>query len=362
MRATVSVSDLKNTLKRAKLVNRSRGFSDYLIEARRGAGIRVTAANEGVVVALRLPADVRNDGAAVVDRQVFGKLVTKLDKSRITAELWVDKDALIFDSGVRHTIPARPVDGWPTTGPHTISGESVRLATGLLKKVLQVASTDSSRPLLTGVVIRGNEVCATDSYRMAVARLQHALFGETAGIGELVIPREPLEAICKEAESVVITASPDVEWAMLRPETVRWPDEQWTVRLKQGKFPDCEKLVGDLWTPAPGIIIERPAFDDALTAVSVLIPDKTTPVRLFKADDGVKLMVTTGGSVSEAVVPGVWMAQAEMVAFNPFHLAGLLKVSGSSTLIAATAEHRPWALRDDDGQVAILYALMPVRV
>ena len=189
-------------------------------------------------------------------------------------------------------------------------------ATGLaeaLRQVVRAASSEDSRPILTGVLMAaeqgGLRLVATDSYRLAVRDLP--------GIGVLpegqkvLVPSRALaelqRLLSSAAKAVTApapaadegtdggTAAAAVPAAVLRlgdhDATFEVGPVKLTTRLIEGEFPNYRQLIPNDYPNR--LIVGRDALLDAVRRVKLLARDATTPVRIALRPDGIELTVIT---------------------------------------------------------------------
>src|SRR5206468_7274061 len=141
------------------------------------------------------------------------------------------------------SVRTHPAGDFPRLPP--ISGEAVKLpATGLteaLRQVVRAASSEDSRPILTGVLMAaeqgGLRLVATDSYRLAVRDLP--------GIGVLregqrvLVPSRALS----ELQRLLGSAAGEVHLRLGEHDaTFELGTTRLTTRLIEGEFPNYRQL------------------------------------------------------------------------------------------------------------------------
>jgi len=265
-----------------------------------------------------------------------------------------------------------------------VSGDAVQLpATGLaeaLRQVVRAASSEDSRPILTGVLMAaeagGLRLVATDSYRLAVRDLP--------GVGVLredqrvLVPSRALAELQRLLSGAAKAASPPAGTdgangteAPAAPAVVLRLGEhdatfelgsvRLTTRLIEGDFPNYRQLIPRDYPNS--LIVGRDALLDAVRRVKLMVRDPNTPVRIAMRSDGIELTVITQdwGQATEEV-DAKYEGAEMVVAFNPNYLIeGVEAVTSDEVQLETLDALKPATLKPTEGS-DYLYLLMPVRV
>ncbi|MFB0901767.1 MAG: DNA polymerase III subunit beta, partial [Acidimicrobiales bacterium] len=149
----------------------------YLVLA--GDELVVTGSDLELTIARTLEVNGEVDGSAVVPAKLLIDVVRSLEPGAIELDL-NELDLTIRGGRSEFSIRTIPTDEFPqlvsAEGPAvTIEAASFVAA---LRQVVPAASSDDSRPILTGVLLTPNEgglrLVATDSYRLAVSDIPGA--------------------------------------------------------------------------------------------------------------------------------------------------------------------------------------------
>ncbi len=382
-----------------------------------GDDLRVVGTDLDLTIQVSVGVSVSTPGVVVAPGRLVTDIVRALDPGAVTVESDNDDDELRISSGRSHfAVRTHPAGDFPRLPP--ISGEAVRLpATGLteaLRQVVRAASSEDSRPILTGVLMAaeqgGLRLVATDSYRLAVRDLpgigvlredQHVLVPSRA-LAELqrlltsaaknsaaapppVVP--PPVADAPAAEGAVVTADPAGPDAAAGPATAAGPDTssagedgpaailrlgehdatfelgsvKLTTRLIEGDFPNYRALIPSNYPNS--LIVGRDALLDAVRRVKLMVRDPTTPVRIAMRSDGIELTVITQdwGQATEEV-DAKYEGAEMVVAFNPNYLIdGVEAITSDEVQLETLDALKPATLKPTEGS-GYLYLLMPVRV
>ena len=204
------------------------------------AKLIVAATNLEVVIVDTIGAKVEEQGAITVPAKLLAEFVNNLPKTNVNIET-DDSKIKITAGGYKSTINSQKADDYPAIPDSTEEGEFTILS-DLLKSAISetvlVTSTDTTRPILTGVyfhTIDGNlYLAATDGYRLAERKVA-AVEGDI----NMIVPADALQDAMRVASSV-------------KEVTVRYSDDQIsfiaedarvTSRLIDGKFISYRQLI-----------------------------------------------------------------------------------------------------------------------
>jgi DNA polymerase-3 subunit beta len=333
------------------------------------------------------------DGQAVVPARLMVDIVRALEPGAVLVEAGED-DVVVSMGRSRFVVRSFPVEEFPTLPepmPATAQLPAGALAEAL-RQVVRAASTDDSRPLLTGVLVaaveEGLRLVATDSYRLAWRDLP-GVVGLPSAVEQLLVPARALQELQRLLQGLARgsggsskpsgadEAHPGVEGgpaggteseeavvglSVGELEASFWlPGVRLTTRLLDGRFPDYRQLVPPEYPVR--VQVPRTRLVEALRRVRLLVRDGTTPVRLVLHPDSVDLTVSSHdlGEAStevEAVVTGT----VDSMAFNPSYLIdGVEAVDAEEVVLELLDPSKPATVRAPD-RADFRYLLMPVRV
>jgi DNA polymerase III subunit beta len=229
---------------------------------------------------------------------------------------------------------------------------------GALRQVVRAASSDDSRPILTGVLLAaeagGLRLVATDSYRLAMCDIADA--SVLAEGQSVLVPSRALTEVVK-----LLAGGDEVSVQLgAREASFTVGTNRLTTRLIEGDFPNYRGLI-----PAnhPNrVTIDRAELLDALRRVR-LMAQESTPVRITMRTDEIELVAITP-EVGEAreILPASYGGQELTVAFNPQYLVDGVEVTPGEQVTLETIDAlKPALLRPVD-EPGFMYLLMPVRV
>ena len=324
-----------------------------------GNQLRLTGSDLDTTILVDKTVTGETDGVAVLPAKLIGDIARSLPAGKV--EVAVEgEDAVITAQRAQftmRTIPATEFPKLPEPGADAVVLPAAEFAEAL-RQVTVAASTEETRPILTGVQMSaegsGLRLVATDSYRLAVRDL-------------------PGTSVLREGQSVLVPSSALKELGRLlsgadeitlilgeRDATFTVDGDRLTTRLIEGEFPNYRGLI-----PASQpnrLTVGREALLDAVRRMRLLATD-ATPVRLVMRAEGLELV---------AIAQEVGQAHEELdakyegteltVAFNPEYLiAGIEVTPGDEVTLETTDAMKPALLRSIESN-DFLYLLMPVRV
>ncbi len=322
--------------------------------------LSVTGSDLDLTITSALEVDGSTDGVTVLPSKLATDIVRVLEPGAVTIEVSADEaniKAGRSEFSVR-TIPATEFPRLPDP-----EGDAVRLSTGdlaeALRQVVSAASTDESRPILTGVLMAaegdGLRLVATDSYRLAVRDLPGTSF--LADEQQVLVPSTALKELGR-----LLAGTEEVTLRLgERDAAFELPGSILVTRLIEGDFPNYRSLIPQ---SQPNLLtVGREPLLDAVRRVKVVAREPSTPVKLLMSADGLELSASAQdvGTASE-MLDAKYEGSELTVAFNPEYLqAGIEASTGDEVTLETVDALKPALLRSLDN-TDFLYLLMPVRV
>ena len=321
--------------------------------------LSLTGTDRDLTISVDVKVSGSTDGEAVIPARLAADIVKAIKPGAVSLE--VSGDSLQITSG-RSEFSIRLIasDDFPKLAAteaetFTLSAEELNDS---LQQVVLAASSDDSRPILTGVLLAsegdGLRLVATDSYRLAMRDIKNAAVLKKGQ--SVLIPSRALEELNKvldKGDKVDLQLG-DNEAAFLV------GDIKITTRLIEGEFPNYRGLIPD--SHPNKLTINRGDFLEALRRVKLLARE-STPVRLEMNSDGVELVaVTQDVGTAREFVEGKYDGSDLIVAFNPQYLAEGVEVTPGDEITLSTIDELKPALIHSVGVEDLLYLLMPVRV
>jgi DNA polymerase-3 subunit beta len=340
------------------------------------------------------------DGVVIAPGRLVTDIVRALEPGAVMVEADDDDELRISAGRSQFAVRTHAAADFPRLP--VPSGDAVTLpAAGLadaLRQVVRAASSEDSRPILTGVLMAaeagGLRLVATDSYRLAVrdlpglsvlqegqkvlvpsralSELQRLLGSTPSSPPSPSSPSSPSGGDSEaEAERPTGGAGDSAGGGVGQPViTLRLGDRDATfelgpvrlsTRLIEGEFPNYRQLIPSGYPN--NLIVPRDALLEAVRRVKLLVRDPTTPVRIALRSDGIELTVITQdwGQATEQV-DAKYEGSEMTVAFNPTYLIdGIEAITSDEARLETLDALKPATIKPTEGS-DYLYLLMPVRV
>ncbi len=201
----------------------------------------LAATNLEVAITEYIGAKVSSEGSITIPARLLSEFVANLPKGNV--DLKVDGTKLhISSENYVSTINGMLADEFPAL-PEIESAHTLTLATSLLKTAISqtilTASSDDTRPVLTGVLCHVHEgqlyFAATDGYRLSERRLM-ASQDEIRALIPASTLADVARVVPEDCDEVVLL----IDESQVR---FRMNDIEVTSRLIEGNFPDYRQLI-----------------------------------------------------------------------------------------------------------------------
>ena len=320
----------------------------------------LAATNLEIAVTQYVGSKVEAEGAITVPARLMSEFISNLPKGHVTLE--VDGTKLRIKSGTyQSTINGMLPDEFPAL-PEISANQEVTLAPSLLKRAIQqtvlVASTDDTRPVLTGVYCHTHEgqlyLAATDGYRLAERNL-----GPNEQEISAIIPAQTLQDVLR----VMSDDLPEVK-VIFDENQVRFlcDDVEITSRLIDGTFPDYRQLVPA--TSDISVMIDKSEFTRITKVASLFARESGGSVTLKASDNDQRLSIHSvasqlGENTSEAEAE---VSAAGQVTLNSRYLIeGLGCVDEPRVRFSFSGKLSPCVLTGVEAEQGYKHIIMPLK-
>lgn len=337
-------------------------LSNILFSTQKGK-LKLAATNLEMGVSLEVGAKVEKEGETTVPARMVVELISNMPPAKIDVE--AKEGALSFSSGgfsgSLATIPANEFPAIPSSGKNGVGlrGETLDI---LSRKVTFAASTDDSRPVLTGtLLVFGEKLTAvsTDGFRLSYKEIS-VEEKKKEKEERLLVPAKAIEEMSRtldgQEEKVQISFS-EKEGQIL----FSGGPAVLTSRLLAGDFPDYQKIV-----PVKTTYEMRAEKEDLVRAV------KAAAVFAREAASIVKLKVEEGRVVvaaesqqygkEEAAVDAKTEGGELEVAFNYRYLLDFLGSTDGDEIVFRTEGATAPGLFQENKDDSYKHLIMPVRL
>ena len=366
MKFTVSQSSLMKAL---TVVSKGMGgnstlpvLSGVYLRAAEGT-LELQTNNLSISIRHLVPANVEEEGAAVVSGKVLTNIVKTLPDAAITVE---DEDRMVKISCVKSTflLNTLKTSDWPEF-PEIEPERTIELPSELLgrmvDKVYRVTSKETTRQYLQGIqlTVEDNTISmvATDTIRLAVCDSSaEAAAGEPfcAEIGGQVLH----DVLAMPSMTDTISIGTAEKQAVFSFGTTTF-----VTRLLEGNFPSWRQLVSS--TCSTAVTLDVAEFSAALKRVSVIAQQNASIRFDVDADGGLMRLSARSpeqGESSETIACEV-EGQSLAIGFNYHFVFDCVNaVSDAETVRLELQGATQPGIFKSNGKVNYLYLLMPIRL
>ncbi len=305
---------------------------------------------------------IKNESAgefkAVVEPRKISEFLSLLPPGKIDLE--VKEKAIVFSQEkTKGEFALYSVVDFPF--PPTITSEKRKLKTAFLKESLPLlffsASTDETRPVLTGVNFVGSgettQVVTTDGFRLSLLNLKSEL-----PLPSAIVPSGFLSEVNKliEGEEVFFSYQEDEKLLVFY-----LKEHELFSRLIDGEYPPYEKVIPV--EKKTTIAVNKEEFLRSVKLVSVFARDFSNIIVLETGKEGLKLSPKTGqGEDNVAYQEAEITGENQKVAFNyKFLIDFLTNISSKKVIIELLRSDSPAVFKGDKID-NFLHIIMPVRI
>lgn len=325
--------------------------------------LSLLATNLEVSLALSIGAKVKVAGQLALPAKVVNELFTSLPKGTLSLE--AEKEALkITADNFSGTIQGMNAADFPAV-PQTLTKKAFGLPKEkflkALSQVIFAASTDETRPVLTGILFIFDKenlvMTSTDGFRLSQKKIK--LQGKS-DLPRFIVPRTSL------VEFVRIAGSSEQSLAM----EFREQDNQVVFglggvtlasRLVEGEFPDFEKII-----PKSSILevnVEKAIFLQAIKAAAVFARDSANVVNLKITKGTLEINAQSNQSGNQKMSLEAKTEGEELsISYNYRFLEEFLNnLEGESVQMSFSGANAPGVFKDPKDP-DFFHLIMPVKV
>jgi len=363
---TIDREDLLEGLQAASRIASSRTSIQALTGVQLAAGpggIELRATD--LELSLRLPLDgqVNDPGEVVLPARLFADVVRALPGGMVTlSSRGGSQDVEIKAGSAKFELKTLRGEDFPTlpaAGGETSVTIPAEALESTVKRVERAASTDQTRPVLTGVLfhVAGTslQMVATDSYRLGVK--QTTLEQSAGGDFEANVPTRALQEAVRLAQGT----DDGVRISMQENQIVF--DFGGTIlasRLIDGQFPKWKELLPEKFEHE--LAVPSAELGDVVRRMS-LLAQRTKPLTLAFSKGQLTISAQTPdvGEATESMPIG-FDGEPFEIGFNPDYLRDGIDSAGDGDLIfKLISPLRPGLIEAGDGS-GFIYLIMPIRL
>lgn len=363
MKCSVQGADLGRAVNVLKTIVRKESLSTSvtsgILVAADVDGLTLSATNLEHAARVRIPADVKQSGTAVVPAAKFVSVVGLVRADAVTVSVGESRQMTLKAGTGTWRLAGSDPSEFPdlqTDQANGIEVDGELLAEGI-KRIAYAVSHDFSRPTLCGARFRftGREVVldATDGHRLTRVSVPLKSAGDDA---DALVPAEALKTLVTVLETARGTVRLSVTDNALY---VRTDDVQYMTRLIEGKYPDLDRVIPKPSPTDTVLTVDAAVLRDAVARVVVLAEDRNRPVQLVLRD-GIARVVSVGAEAdgAEVVLP-VETPDDVVIRFNGTYLTQYLDVAGQTVVTIRMRDTLAPVVFEGEG--APLAVIMPLR-
>jgi DNA polymerase III subunit beta len=320
----------------------------------------LAATNLELAITQHVGSKIEREGSITVPARLMSEFVAALPKGNV--ELEVDGTKMNIVCGAyKSTINGMAPDEFPEL-PALEEKQALTLPIGDLKRAIQqtviVASTDDTRPILTGVFCHSHDgqlyFAGTDGYRLAERRLM-----KTQQEISAVIPVTTLNDVLRVMNDDMAEAKLQFDDNQVR---VLLDDIEVTSRLIDGQFPDYRQLIPAESDSVVGL--PKDEFTRITKVASLFARESGGSVTLNADVEELKLSIHSvasqlGENTSEASAE--ISADGQVTLNSRYLIDGLNCIDSKQVRFRFSGKLAPCILTAADGEADYQHVIMPLK-
>lgn len=333
-------------------------------------GLKLSANNLEMGIEVLVPANIKQDGAALIPAKTLAGIVAKLPEADINIRK-TDKGVVkISYKKSNFNINGLSPDEFPVL-PKIKESKTITIKPSIFiemaKQTIFAVSQSEDKYVLNGVLLETGKgagdkdesnirMVATDGFRLA--RRGEKIAG-TVPDASVIIPAKALSEVVRLLQS---DGDEDLKINISNEQiSFKHKDAYLVSRLIQGQFPDYKQVIPK--SSAAKITTETKALLDASERAGVIASGSSNIIKIKVAEGAVHIIANTPdvGSVDEVVEAEIKGSEKDAIAFNVRLISDVLKVIDSpNTTMEFSGALSPGIIRPTDGKDYI-YVIMPIR-
>ncbi len=337
---------------------------NLLLEAKSGK-LYISGTDLEIGIQIELPANVEEEGAITVPAKTFSELILSLPQEKITFVL--ERNTLVVKtSKTKSTFQTIPKEEFPAL--YEDKGEEIlRLTQATWRKefgkVIFCASPDTTRPALSGVLLKKEEssilLVVTDGYRLSLKQIRSMKIKVEEESVRYLIParviRESMSVKETEGDLAIYISTKNNQVILEQNNTVI------ISRLIDAEFPNYQKIIPT--THNTQISFDREEMLNAVKICAIFARESANILRLQIGKEITTIsanLPSVGDNTVE--IDTVLKGEEASIAFNARYLLDLFTaISEKEMFLEMTGALNPgmFKIKGDD---SFLHIIMPIRV
>jgi DNA polymerase-3 subunit beta len=362
MKLQVTQENLNRALGSVARVANSRGtlpiLSNVLVKTSNNR-LSLSATNLDIAITHYIGAKVTAEGSITVPARLMQDFVSSLPGGVIELELDGTKLHVTTDQ-YQSVVNGIMADDFPVM-PAIANGKSWTLSSAILKKALQqvvfAASSDETRPVLTGILIHTLDqmlyMAATDSYRLAEKQL-----GSNKEAVQLLVPASAMQDLLRvlgDGDEEVSVTHDDLQILF------KVGDVELVTRLVEGKYPDYRKLIPEKF--ATEVTLKRSDFLNVTKVSSLFARESAGSVTIEVNEAAQQLSIRSVASQlgeNTATATGKVMGSGSITLNSRYLLDGLNALGSDEAQFGFNGKLEAFLLRDPKN-ASYVHIIMPLK-
>lgn len=341
-------------------------LSNICFKADKGKLI-LSATNLEMSISQSIGAKIETEGEITIPAKIIVDLANSLSGEVVDFE--VDREQIIISSdNFKSTILGMNASDFPVI-PQSIDDSSLKIPAALfvesVSKVIFAASTDETRPVLTGVLFSFDNsiltIAATDGFRLSKKMIKV----ETDLKDSFILPKNILSELIK-------LASTENEVSLFfdkkQSQAVFGVGEcVLSSRIIDGTFPDFEKIIPK--NPEYKVNVDKSEFHKAIKLASIFARDSANVIKCALLDKNIEITAESAQSGSQKNIVsarvdnlGTKILEEGLIAVNFKFVEDFLTHIDSTDLDIEITNGSTAAVFRDTKDKDFLHLIMPVRM
>ena len=314
-------------------------LSCLLLEADK-TGLRITGSDLDVTTAVTVPCTVTAVGKAAVSARHFNEVVRKMPRGPLQLAISGEQCEVRYGDGKGWSrFPIQDASDFPRI-PELKAENQVTLEGDALARLIArssyAASTDATRPNLSGVFVQGGDkqviFVATDGHRLARASRK----GAYAGLGKdgVIVPSRALAAVSRTAEEATGPVAIEIATGRNQAGFTTQVGEfrvQILARLLQGPYPNYEQVIPK--SNPRELKVARQELLEAVDIVASHADNVTRQVRFSISEGSLGVSSATELGAGEHKVAAEFKGEGLEIGYNAAYLIDILRSLESERIL-----------------------------
>lgn len=334
-------------------------LNNLLVKAS-GGGLGLVGTNLDTTIKSWVAAKVEETGETTVPARFLSEFLATLTEEKLV--LMQEKETMSLKTAkVSAKIPTISAKEFPSL-PQVLRTKETKVDKKTfieaIKPVVNSASQDEGRPVLTGVLFKpegkNTLLVATDGYRLAKKEIASVVSEEA------IVPCRDLVELSKiladgESDELTVGISSEENQAAFAADHIEYYS-----KLIAGEFPDYEQIIPNNFVTSA--VLEKEAFLESLRVATTFAKDLGNVVRLSFAEKGACVSASSPQAGEGKVDLDLKIKGQDLeIAFNSRYLVdGVNSIGGEKLEMRFAGPTNPTLIKSE-GDDSFIYVVMPVR-